>query len=121
MLTALFQGLHSILCQRPNGGAPNGRPPDGGPQTAAPRRRRPNGGAQTSCSAATLRQMSDPSYELTQTSPIAFSPQFLHSKLKTLPLANPILIHRSCSPYLRPSPPTPSTIHHSRLTVCLPA
>src|SRR6218665_1347196 len=30
-----------------------------------------------------LRQISDPSYELTQTSPLAISPQLFHSKLKT--------------------------------------
>src|SRR6218665_2337165 len=31
-----------------------------------------------------LRQISDPSYELTQTYPLAISPQLFHSKLKTL-------------------------------------
>src|SRR6218665_3615015 len=36
-----------------------------------------------------LRQISDPSYELTQTSPLAISPHLFHSKLKTL-----LLIHR---------------------------
>src|SRR6218665_2950238 len=30
-----------------------------------------------------LRQISDPSYELTQTSPLAISPRLFHSKLKT--------------------------------------
>src|SRR6218665_2055485 len=42
-----------------------------------------------------LRQISDPSYELTQTSPLAISPQRFHFKLKTLlVLANPTLIYR---------------------------
>ena len=36
-----------------------------------------------------LRQISDPSYELTKTSPLAISPQVFHSKLKTL------LFHKS--------------------------
>src|SRR5688572_19051347 len=36
-----------------------------------------------------LRQISDPSYELTKTSPLAVSPQVFHSKLKTL------LFHKS--------------------------
>ena len=31
-----------------------------------------------------LRQISDPSYELTRTSPLAISPQLFHFKLKTL-------------------------------------
>src|SRR6218665_3604091 len=31
-----------------------------------------------------LRQLSDPSYELTKTPPLAISPQLFHSKLKTL-------------------------------------
>jgi len=35
-----------------------------------------------------LRQLSDPSYELTKTSPHAISPQLFHSKLKTLLLHN---------------------------------
>ena len=37
---------------------------------------------------------------------------------KSYPLANPILIHRHHHTYLPVS--TPNTIHHSRLTVCLP-
>src|SRR6218665_3395007 len=60
-----------------------------------------------------LRQISDPSYELTQTSPLAISPHLFHSKLKTL-----LLIHRL--PHTSLPVSTPSTIHHSRLTVCLP-
>src|SRR6218665_1115988 len=63
------------------------------------------------------RSEQDPSYELTRTSPLAISPQLFHSKLKTL-LSNPILIHRH--PHASLPVSTPNTIHHSRLTVCLP-
>src|SRR6218665_1624740 len=55
---------------------------------------------------------------LTQKSPHAISPQLFHSKLKHCSLVNPILIHRHPHTYLPVS--TPNTIHHSRLTVCLP-
>src|SRR6218665_3520695 len=48
-----------------------------------------------------LRQMSDPSYELTQTSPLAISPQLFHSKLKTL-LFSKSYPDPSSSPYLPP-------------------
>src|SRR6218665_103658 len=66
-----------------------------------------------------LREISDPSCELTKTSPLAISPQLFHSKLKAL------LFNKSY-PDLFSSPTslavsTPNTIHHSRLTVCLPA
>src|SRR6218665_978536 len=61
-----------------------------------------------------LRQLSDPSYELTKTLPLAISPQLFHSKLKTL------LFNKSYADLFssRPSLPvsTPNTIHHSRLT-----
>ena len=67
-----------------------------------------------------LRQISDPFHELTKTSPLAISPQVFHSKLKTL------LFHKAY-PDPIPSLPltslaisTPSIIHLSRLTVCLP-
>src|SRR6218665_1013076 len=68
-----------------------------------------------------LRQLSDPSSELTKTSPLAISPQLFHSKLKTL-LFNKSYPDLSSSPYLPPPPPVspPNAIHHSRLTVCLP-
>src|SRR6218665_1205871 len=62
--------------------------------------------------------MSDSSYELTQTSPLAISPQLFHSKLKTLLFSKSYPIHRHPHTYLPVS--TPNTIHHSRLTVCLP-
>src|SRR6218665_2224974 len=71
----------------------------------------------TQCACA-HRLISDPFYELTQTSPLAISPQLFRDKLKTLLWANPILIHRLLHTSLPVS--TPSTIHHSRLTVCLP-
>src|SRR6218665_1297644 len=64
-----------------------------------------------------LRHISDPSYELNQTSPIAISPQLFHSKLKRSSLANPIVIHRL--PHTSLPISTPCTIHHSCLTVCL--
>src|SRR6218665_1218517 len=65
-----------------------------------------------------LRQISDPTYELTQASPLAISPQLFHSKLKTL-LLSKSYPDSSSPPYL-PSVSTPNTIHDSRLTVCLP-
>src|SRR6218665_3621537 len=55
-----------------------------------------------------LRQMSDPSYELTQTSPLAISPQLFHSKLKTL-LFSKSYPDPSSSPYL---PPRLNSKHH---------
>src|SRR6218665_3034106 len=55
-----------------------------------------------------LRQMSDPSYELTQTSPLAISPQLFHSKLKTL-LFSESYPDSSSSPYL---PPRLNSKHH---------
>src|SRR6218665_1139874 len=66
-----------------------------------------------------LRQISDLSYELTRTSPLAISPQFFHSKLKTL-LFSKSYPDSSSSSYL---PPRLNSKHHppcSRLTVCLP-
>src|SRR6218665_3193740 len=48
-----------------------------------------------------FRQISDPSYELTQTSPLAISPQLFHSKLKTL-LFSKTYPDSSSSPYLPP-------------------
>ena len=45
---------------------------------------------------------------------ISFTPNWKHCSL-----ANPILIH--CFPHTSLPVSTPSTIHHSRLTVCLPA
>src|SRR6218665_3179881 len=61
----------------------------------------------------TLRQLSDPCYELTKTSPLAISPQLFHSKLKTL------FFNKSFLPTSFPVS-TLNTIHHSRPTVCLP-
>src|SRR6218665_2081557 len=61
--------------------------------------------------APAFRQISKPSYELTQTSPLAISPQLFHSKLKTL-LFNKSYPDSSSSPYL-PRSPSPSD--------CLPA
>src|SRR6218665_2412582 len=55
-----------------------------------------------------LRQMSDPSYELPQTSPLAISPQLFHSKLKTL-LFSKSYPDSSSSPYL---PPRLNSKHH---------
>src|SRR6218665_76673 len=55
-----------------------------------------------------LRQMSDPSYELTQTSPLAISPQLFHSKLKTL-LFSKSYPDSSSSLYL---PPCLNSKHH---------
>src|SRR6218665_224676 len=54
----------------------------------------------------------------TQTSPLAISPQLFPSKLKTL-LVRKSYLDSSFSPYLPPVS-TPSTNHHSHLTVCLP-
>src|SRR6218665_3995078 len=65
-----------------------------------------------------LWQISDLSYELAHTSPLAISTQLIHSKLKTL-LFSKSYPDSLSSPYLPPVS-TPSTIHHSRLTVCLP-
>src|SRR6218665_36419 len=48
-----------------------------------------------------LRQISDPSYELTRTSPLAISPQLFHFKLKTL-LFSKSYPDSSSSPYLPP-------------------
>src|SRR6218665_960612 len=48
-----------------------------------------------------LPQISDPSYELTQISPLAISPQLFHSKLKTL-LFRKSYPDSSSSPYLLP-------------------
>ena len=66
----------------------------------------------------TLRQISDQSYELTQTSPLTISPSSFTPKWKRCSLSNPMLFH----PLPRTSLPisTPNTIHLSRLTVCLP-
>src|SRR6185503_12387322 len=65
-----------------------------------------------------LRQISDPSYELTKTSPLAIYPQVFHSKLKTL------LFHKSypdsISSLTSLAISTLRNIHLSRLTVCLP-
>src|SRR6218665_3578357 len=66
-----------------------------------------------------LQQISDPSNELTQTSPLAISPQLFHSKLETL-LLKKILSDSSSSPFL-PSFRSSKHRHHSRLTVCLSA
>src|SRR6218665_1896368 len=59
-----------------------------------------------------LRQISDPSYELTQTSPLAISPQLFHSKLKPLLLSNsyPDLSSSSIVPPFPSQLQTPSTI-----------
>src|SRR6218665_17513 len=54
-----------------------------------------------------------------QNPPLATSPQLFHSKLKTLLSTNLILICPLPRTSLHVS--APSTIHHSRLTVCLPA
>src|ERR1043165_3642395 len=69
---------------------------------------------------AVLRQISDPSHELTKTSPLAISPQVFHSKLKTLLFhkAYPDPIHSLPLTSLAIS--TPRIIHLSLLTVCLP-
>jgi len=64
-----------------------------------------------------LRQISDPSYELTRTSPLAISPQLFHSKLKTLLFSKSYPDSSSSHASLPVS--TPNTIHHSSLTVCL--
>ena len=67
-----------------------------------------------------LRQMPDPSYELTRTSPLAISPQLFHScRLKTLLFSKSFPDHHH--PHASLPVSTPNTIHHSRLTVCLPA
>src|SRR6218665_1885880 len=58
-----------------------------------------------------LRQTSDPFDELTKTSPLAISPQLLHSKLKTQ-LFNKSYPDSSSSPYLLPIS-TPNTTHLS--------
>src|SRR6218665_3713059 len=58
-----------------------------------------------------LRKLSDPSYELTKSSPLAISPQLFHSKLKTL-LFNRSYPDLSSSPTSLPVS-TPNTIHHS--------
>src|SRR6218665_2880233 len=63
-----------------------------------------------------LRQISDPSYELTQISPLAISLQLFHSKLKTM-LFSKSYNDSSSSPYL-PHRLNCRVIHHSRLTVC---
>src|SRR6218665_1329017 len=55
-----------------------------------------------------LRQLSDPSYERTQTSPLAISPQLFHSKMKTL-LFSKSYPDSSSSPYL---PPRLNSKHH---------
>src|SRR6218665_3001939 len=55
-----------------------------------------------------LRQISDSSYELTQTSPLAISPQLFHSKLKTL-LFSKSYPDLSSSSYL---PPRVNSKHH---------
>src|SRR6218665_2709539 len=55
-----------------------------------------------------LRQTSAPSYELTQTSPLAISPQLFPSKLKTL-LLSKSYPDSSSSPYL---PPRLNSKHH---------
>src|SRR6218665_4170164 len=46
------------------------------------------------------------------------APQFFHSKQKQRSSTNPILIHHLLPSSLPVS--TPSTVYHSRLTVCLP-
>src|SRR6218665_3142383 len=69
-----------------------------------------------------LRKLSDPCYELTKSPALAYLSS-LHSSfnpsVKHCSSTNPMLIH----PPLPPSRPvsTPNTIHHSHLTVCLPA
>jgi len=45
----------------------------------------------------TVRKLSDLSYELTKSSPLAISPQIFHSKLKTL-LFNKSYPDLTCSP-----------------------
>ena len=55
-----------------------------------------------------LRQISDPPYELTHTSPLAISAQLFHSKLKTLLFSNSYP-DSSPSPYL---PPRLNSKHH---------
>src|SRR6218665_549501 len=55
-----------------------------------------------------LRQLSDPSYELTKTSPLAISTQLVHSKLKTQ-LFNKSYPNLSSSPDLLPRL---NSIHH---------
>ena len=64
-----------------------------------------------------LRQISNPSYELTKTSHLAISPQLFHSKLKTLLFKNPILVHPLLPTSLPVSTPKPSTIAFD----CIPA
>src|SRR6218665_2969415 len=63
---------------------------------------------QTPASIPTSRQLSDPSYELTKTSPLAISPQLFHSKLKTL-FFNKSYHDFSSFPYL---PPRLNFKHH---------
>ena len=66
------------------------------------------------------RQISDPSYELTKTSPLAISPQVFYSTLKTL------LFHKAYPDPIHSLPLTSLAIsttritHLSLLTVCLP-
>src|SRR6218665_2667716 len=55
-----------------------------------------------------LRQISDPSYEFTQTSPLAISSQLFYSKLKTLLFAKSYP-DSSSAPYL---PPRLNSKHH---------
>src|SRR6218665_2576345 len=49
----------------------------------------------------TTQQISDPPYDLTETSPFAVSPQVFHSKLKTM------LLNKPYSDHLPPPPPPP--------------
>src|SRR6218665_1068682 len=55
-----------------------------------------------------FRQVSDPFYELTKTSPFAISPQLFHFKLKTL-LFNKSYLDSSSFPFL---PPCLNSKHH---------
>ena len=57
-------------------------------------------------------------YELIKIAPLPVSPQLFHSKLKTL-LFNKSYPDSSSSPTFLPVS-IPNTIHHSRLTFCLP-
>jgi len=65
-----------------------------------------------------LRQISDPSYELTKTSPLAISSQLFHSKLKTLLFNKSNLYSSSSSASVASSKLI--YIYHSRMTIFLP-
>src|SRR6218665_2746457 len=99
----------------------NFRPPKLGAKVAIQNKGQAVGISETDCGAHAScdnRNHVNPSYKRTKTSPLAISPQLFHPKLKTL-LFNKSYPYSSSSPYLPPVS-TPNTIHHSRLTVCLP-